>query len=75
MPTQVEIAIASLQRLIREEKSYHTELTQQRKQLTAMESGSMIDDEENKNFQLKQQVRVAIAVRGEFKNRNSDTEF
>ena len=55
MPSQIEIAIASLQRLVKEESSYHKELDQQKARLTKLEAGTSLEDE-NLDYQIKQEV-------------------
>ena len=54
-PSQTQIAISSLQRLLKEEASYHKELESQKKRITKLEESN--DDEDgNKEFTLKQEV-------------------
>lgn len=59
MPPASPLAIAtsSVQRLIKEEASYHRELEQQTKRLQKLESeGPAADDEGNHAFLVKQEV-------------------
>ncbi|RAH50108.1 putative tubulin-specific chaperone Rbl2 [Aspergillus brunneoviolaceus CBS 621.78] len=56
--SQLEIATASVQRLIKEEASYHRELQQQMERIKKLESGEGGDDE-NKEWTLKQE-RLAL---------------
>lgn len=53
-PTQLSIATSSVKRLVKEEVSYHKELEQQQARVKKLEEG---DDEENKEYTLKQEVR------------------
>ena len=57
MPSQFDIAIASLQRLVKEESSYHKELDQQKARLAKLEDGTNRGDE-NLDYQIKQEVRL-----------------
>jgi len=56
-PTQIQIAMGSLERLLKEEKSYYKELDQQQARIARLEKGEGDVDEDNKDFQLKQEVR------------------
>ncbi|RAL15077.1 putative tubulin-specific chaperone Rbl2 [Aspergillus homomorphus CBS 101889] len=56
--SQLEIATASVQRLVKEEASYHRELQQQTERIKKLESNEGGDDE-NKEFTLKQE-RLAL---------------
>lgn len=59
-PSQLAIATSSLNRLIKEEASYRTELTNQRNRVEKLQAGG--GDEEdagNSEFQLRQEVRVS----------------
>jgi len=59
-PTQLAIATSSVQRLIKEEASYHKELTKQEARLAQLQQQSQtnggIDADENAGFQLKQEM-------------------
>ena len=55
MPSQFEIAVASLQRLVKEESSYHEELKQQKRRLARLE-GDTSGANENLSYQIKQEV-------------------
>lgn len=52
-PSKLAIATGSLKRLIKEEASYHKELSQQEARIKQLEAGS---EDENAEFQLKQEV-------------------
>jgi tubulin-specific chaperone A len=53
-PSQLAIATQSLNRLVKEEKSYHTELEQQEARIAKLQQGDSGD--ENAEFTLKQEV-------------------
>ena len=53
-PTPLAIATSSLQRLIKEESSYHKELKSQEARLDKLVSNP--DGDENAEYQLKQEV-------------------
>ena len=57
-PSPLAIATGSVQRLLKEEASYHKELAQQEKELQANEEKikGQSDDDGNASFMLKQQV-------------------
>lgn len=54
-PSKLAIAISSVQRLAKEEKSYHIELEQQEARIKKLEESK--STEENADFQLRQEVR------------------
>jgi tubulin-specific chaperone A len=57
-PSQLAIATSSVQRLVKEEASYHKELLQQQARLDkTLASGGA---EENAEFQLKQEVSTIL---------------
>jgi hypothetical protein len=59
-PSQLAIATSSLQRLAKEESSYHKELQMQQKSIERLEKDQTEETEEdrgNHEFQLKQEVR------------------
>jgi len=56
-PSQLAIATSSVQRLVKEEASYHKELTQQEARLEKLLASQ--GEDENADFQLKQE-RAAI---------------
>lgn len=69
-PTPLAIATSSLQRLVKEEASYHSELEMQQKRIERLESAQPTvtdgeageeDDAErgNQEFLLKQEVRLS----------------
>jgi len=58
-PTPLTIATASVQRLVKEEASYHRELQQQEqriKRLEAKQTPAGEDDDGNQEYMLKQEV-------------------
>ena len=61
MPSQFDITVASLQRLVKEEKSYHEELEQQKARIAKLESDATGDDE-NLEYQIKQEVVLQSVV-------------
>lgn len=56
-PSQVSIAVSSLNRLVKEEKSYHKELEQQQARVTKLEQSQ---GDENSEYMIKQEVRNII---------------
>jgi hypothetical protein len=55
-PSQLAIATSSLQRLFKEQASYHKELASQRERLARLESSTVEDEMGNRDFEIKQQV-------------------
>jgi len=53
-PSQLSIATSSVQRLVKEEASYHKELEKQQARLKNLETNP--DEDENAEFQLRQEV-------------------
>jgi tubulin-specific chaperone A len=53
-PSQLTIATSSLQRLVKEEASYHKELEQQQARLQKLQSDT---SDENAEYLVKQEVR------------------
>ena len=65
-PSQIAIATSSLNRLVKEEASYHKELQQQQASIAKLEQGS---DEENAEYMLRQEVgsiHVAASIYSSF---------
>jgi Tubulin binding cofactor A len=54
-PTPLQIATSSLNRLIKEEASYHKELSQQEGRISKLEASEQ-DDDGNREFSLRQEV-------------------
>lgn len=54
-PSQLAISTSSLQRLVKEEASYHKELESQKKRIADLEK-STDDEDGNREFKLKQEV-------------------
>lgn len=54
-PSQIQIATSALQRLLKEEASYHKELESQKKRIAELEKQTD-DQDENRDFKLKQEV-------------------
>ena len=59
-PSQLAIATSSVQRLVKEEVSYHKELAQQEARLEKLLAST--DEHENAEYQLKQEVRVEFLL-------------
>lgn len=62
-PSQLAIATSSLQRLTKEEASYHKELQMQQKRIDRLEKDQTEETDEdrgNHEFQLKQEVRAQM---------------
>ena len=57
-PSQIQIAISSLQRLLKEEQSYYKEQEQQEARISKLENETNSSDE-NHEYQLKQEVGYA----------------
>lgn len=55
-PSQLAIATSSVQRLVKEEASYHKELTQQQARLDKLLASK--DEDENAEFQVKQEASL-----------------
>jgi len=60
-PSQLAIATSSVQRLVKEEASYHKELTQQEARLEKLIASE--DGDENAEFQLKQEVSLPLILK------------
>jgi len=58
-PNQLSIATSSVQRLVKEEASYHKELEKQQARLKNLEDNP--DGDENAEFQLRQEARTLIS--------------
>ncbi|RDI81492.1 hypothetical protein Vi05172_g8666 [Venturia inaequalis] len=54
-PSKLTISTSSLQRLVKEEASYHKELTQQQARIAKLEQPS---EDENAEYQLKQEKQA-----------------
>lgn len=61
-PSQLSIATSSLNRLVKEESSYHKELEQQQARIAKLEGGEGQDDE-NAEYTLKQEVSFFAQLR------------
>lgn len=61
-PSPLSIATSSVGRLVKEEASYHQELEQQMQRVRKLEAESQNgnDDEDNREFLLKQQVGAEL---------------
>ena len=62
-PSQLAIATSSLQRLAKEEASYHKELQMQQQSIERLEKTQTEETDEdrgNHEFQLKQEVRASM---------------
>jgi tubulin-specific chaperone A len=60
-PSPLAIATSVLNRLVKEEVSYHKELEQQHVKIAKLEAGEGADDE-NADFILRQQVCVLVLL-------------
>jgi tubulin-specific chaperone A len=60
-PSQLAIATSVLNRLVKEEKSYHKELEQQNVKIAKLEAGEDADNE-NAEFILRQQVSGVVII-------------
>jgi tubulin-specific chaperone A len=58
-PSKLSIATSSVNRLVKEEASYHKEAEQQEQRIKKLESSS---GDENAEYQLKQEVRIQLKV-------------
>jgi hypothetical protein len=67
-PTSLSIATASLNRLVKEEASYHKELEQQTQRLQKLENvgtnGAADDEDDNREYLLNQEVCHSCYVPG-----------
>jgi tubulin-specific chaperone A len=59
-PSQLTIATSSVQRLVKEEASYHKELTGQEKRLEKLLAST--DEDENREYSLKQEVSYSVSL-------------
>jgi tubulin-specific chaperone A len=66
-PSPLAIATSVLNRLVKEEVSYHKELEQQNVKIAKLEAGEGADDE-NADFILRQQVRLLPIPNQQFEN-------
>jgi tubulin-specific chaperone A len=59
-PSQLQIAISALRRLVKEEMSYHEEMRGQEKRIVEMEKGGeeAEGEEGNREFSLRQEVSL-----------------
>lgn len=63
-PSQLQIALSALQRLVKEEASYYKEMDQQKSRIAKLEAkqGDKADGDGNEEYQLKQEVRLITAA-------------
>jgi hypothetical protein len=59
-PSQLAIATSSVQRLVKEEASYHKELAQQEARLEKLLASK--DEDENAEYQLKQEASPSLSL-------------
>lgn len=57
-PSQLSIATSALNRLVKEEKSYHDEASHQEARIAKLEQGGSSSGDENAEYTLRQEVRV-----------------
>jgi len=62
-PSQLAIQSSALQRLVKEEASYHKELEQQEVRIAKLEQG---DDDENAEYTLRQERKAAEETKALF---------
>lgn len=60
-PSKLAIATSSLNRLVKEEKSYHEEFKHQEASIAKLEQGGSSD--ENAEYMLRQEVSIAYCIR------------
>jgi uncharacterized protein YqhQ len=60
-PSQLQVAISSLKRLLKEEASYYKEQEQQKTRIANLEKDKT-DEDGNRDFTLKQEVRQSFAT-------------
>jgi len=66
-PSPLAIATSALNRLVKEESSYHKELEQQSARIAKLEAGEDADNE-NAEFILRQQVSVVLHLESNLKS-------
>jgi tubulin-specific chaperone A len=59
-PSQLAIATSSVQRLVKEEASYHKELNSQEKRLEKLLAST--EEDENREYSLKQEVCQSVSL-------------
>ena len=59
-PSPLSIATSSLQRLVKEEASYHRELQQQEQRVQRLEAETGPDEDGNREYALNQEVCTSI---------------
>ncbi|KPI44990.1 uncharacterized protein AB675_2609 [Cyphellophora attinorum] len=59
-PSQLQIALSALQRLVKEEASYYKEMNQQKSRIAKLEAtnGDATDGDGNEEYQLKQEKKA-----------------
>ena len=62
-PSQLSIATSSVNRLLKEEDSYRAELDDQQSRLQKLEAEVVEDEDGNRAYTIKQQVRSEGAMR------------
>ena len=60
-PSQLAIATSSVQRLVKEEASYHKELKAQEARVEKLLASK--DEDENAEYQIKQEVTLSVLLR------------
>lgn len=63
-PSQLTIATSAVQRLVKEEASYHKELEKQQSRLASTKENK--DGDDNAEYQIKQEVRLRGSRQGKF---------
>ncbi|KAI9788333.1 MAG: hypothetical protein M1833_003016 [Piccolia ochrophora] len=65
-PSPLAIASSSLQRLVKEEHSYHKELEQQEARLQKLEQEKATSSDENVEYQIRQEKQAIEETKGVF---------
>lgn len=61
-PSPLSIATSSVQRLVKEEASYHRELQQQEQRIQRLEAETGPDEDGNRQYALNQEVCILVVV-------------
>lgn len=61
-PSPLSIATSSVQRLVKEEASYHRELQQQEQRIQRLEAETGPDEDGNRQYALNQEVCIFIVM-------------
>lgn len=61
-PSPLSIATSSVQRLVKEEASYHRELQQQEQRIQRLEAETGPDEDGNRQYALNQEVCIFVVL-------------